>query len=344
MFRRNIFFFFLLAAFLLVACSDDPLETQAPAAGTPVVPTPGPAPESGVGEETVVPGGTEQPVEPTAIPPTPTPTEPMAALVNGQPIFLVDYEKELARFEQAQADLGLAPAGETDGGEVDYPTLVLDALIEKELITQAAEANGIRVTPAEADVRLAELVAETGGQDNFVAWLQSNQWTEEEFRDALAAEMLTERLVEFITADVPFAVEQVRARYIQVDDPALAQSILDQVTGGADFAALAQQHSLDRITGDNGGDLGFFAPGSLLVPEVEAAAFALQPGEVSGVIEGVQTDGAGTIYYLVQVIERDPERTLSADLRFGLLQEAFETWLDELWSQAVISRFPEPGP
>ena len=69
--------------------------------------------------------------EPTALPPTPippTPTPQLAALVNGQPIFLADFEKELARFELAQAELGIEI-----GGEEDYRHLVLDALIEREL-------------------------------------------------------------------------------------------------------------------------------------------------------------------------------------------------------------------
>jgi parvulin-like peptidyl-prolyl isomerase len=150
--------------------------------------------------------------------------------------------------------------------------------------------------------------------------------------------MLTEKTVQFVTADVPFAVEQVRARYLQVDDSVLAQSLLDQVRGGADFAALAQQHSLDRVTGETGGDLGYFAQGSLLVPEVEIAAFSLQPGQVSEVIGAPLADGSGMTYYLVQVIERDQERQLDANLRFMLLQESFEKWLGQQWTQAQITR------
>jgi parvulin-like peptidyl-prolyl isomerase len=210
--------------------------------------------------------------------------------------------------------------------------------VEKLLIAQAAAARGIVVTPQMVDGKLAELQAAAVDASNFTAWLEANLWTEEEFREALAAEMQTEQLVSIITADVPFAVEQVRARYLQVDDLALAQTLLQQIRNGDDFSALARQYSLDQYTGLNGGDLGFFARGSLLVPAVEAAAFSLEPGAVSDVLIGTSDDGGQTTYFLVQLIERDPQRPLSADLRYTLLQQTFETWLRAQWEQAVIIR------
>jgi parvulin-like peptidyl-prolyl isomerase len=141
-----------------------------------------------------------------------------------------------------------------------------------------------------------------------------------------------------VTADVPTTAEQVRASYIQLDDAALAQSVLERAQAGDDFAFLAEQNSVDRVTGENGGDLGFFAPGGLLVPEVDAAAFALQPGEISDVIAVANADGT-TTYYIVKVTERDPARELAADARYKLLQAAFDSWLDALRGSAVIERF-----
>jgi parvulin-like peptidyl-prolyl isomerase len=256
-------------------------------------------------------------------------------MVNGQPIFLADFEKEVARFQQAQEELGLAP----DGGGNDFTEVVLEALIETEIIAQAAEQNGIVVTGQMVSERIAELKQSVGGDEVFSTWLQANQWTEEEFHQALQTEMITERMVAQITAGVPFSVEQVHARYIQVDDAALAQSLLEQARNGADFANLAQQYSLDRITGEDGGDLGYFAQGSLLVPEVEDAAFALQPDQLSDVVAAPRVDGSGTAYYLVQLIERDPQREITANLRSLMLQAKFETWLAEQWNLAEVERF-----
>lgn len=291
-------------------------------ATTTLLPT---ATVAGVGEPATLPPA--EAATNTPVPPTPTPTAPLAATVNGQPIYLADYEKELARYQAAQTT---APAG-------DFQQQVLDTLIERQLILQAATAAGVTVTPEQIDQRLAETRAgfEAGAYE---AFLQTNQWTEEEFRQTLAAEMITGEMVARVTADVPQTMEQVRASYIQMDDAALAQSVLERARAGDDFAFLAEQNSVDRVTGANGGDLGFFAPGGLLVPELEAAAFALEPGGISDLIAVPQPDGT-TIYYIVKVTERDPDRELTTDARVQLLQAAFKVWLDGLWANAVIEPF-----
>ena len=326
--RRILLFLLCLPLLMLISCGEEePLPTVAPALNQ----TDGTLAPPVVSDEPVV-----LPTE-TAVPPTPTPDAPLAAKINDEPLLLSTFEAELARYEQAQAELGNSAA------ENDYGTIVLDALIEQVLIRQAAAAQGIVVTEEMVDQEMAELQSVAGGADNFVAWLEANRYSEAEFRTAVADGLIQEQIVTAVTADVPFAVEQIHARYIQVDDANLASTLLAQIQNGDDFTTLAQLHSLDRITGENRGDLGFLAAGALLVPEVEAAAFALaQPGSVSDVVTAVNREG-NPVYYLVQLIERDPERPLDTGVRSILLQQAFETWLDELWQAADIVRLVETG-
>ena len=265
----------------------------------------------------------------TPIPPTPTPTEPLAAVVNGEQIFLSEFEAELARYNTQQGGAG----AETPG----YRDQVLNALIERRLIMQAATAEGVDITPEMVDERLAELQS-AGDAGAFQTFLQTNGWTEDEFRETLTAELVTSEMIARVTAGVPTTMEQVRASYIQMDDATLAQTVLERAQAGDDFAFLAEQNSVDRLTGVNGGDLGFFKIGSLLVPEVEAAAFALQPGEISNLITVTGEDGK-TTYYIIQVTERDPNRELTTDDRYGLMQATFDAWLENLWAKAAIERF-----
>ena len=56
-----------------------------------------------------------------------------------------------------------------------------------------------------------------------------------------------------------------------------------QLEGGAEFAELASQHS-DCPSSNSGGDLGAFGRGQM-VGAFEDAAFGMQVGEVSGVVE-----------------------------------------------------------
>ena len=61
---------------------------------------------------------------------------------------------------------------------------------------------------------------------------------------------------------------------------AQAEAIVAEARAGADFAALARAHSEDEGTTELGGDLGQIARGQM-VPEFEAAAFALEQDEIS---------------------------------------------------------------
>lgn len=322
----------LLSGLILVTACQSDAPATAPESNGAAAPTAA-APQVLVSTATAPP---PTPAPTNTPEPTPTPTAPLAALVNGQPIFLADYEQELARYEQAQADLGVDLATVPD-----YRDQVLDSLVERELIRQAAVAEGLEVTDDELDARLVELREAAGETANFDAWLGANGYTEETFREALRQELLTSAIVERVTADVPTTSEQVRASYIQLDDAALAQDVRNRAAAGDDFAFLAQQNSVDRVTGELGGDLGFFSQGALLVPEVEAAAFALQPGEISEVISVANADGT-TTYYIVQVTERDPARELTADGRYRLLQAAFAEWVAGLRAAATIERVDAP--
>ena len=69
------------------------------------------------------------------------------------------------------------------------------------------------------------------------------------------------------------------------------------VTGGEDFEALAKVHSDDPGSGPNGGNLGYSKRGAM-VPQFEAAALKLKPGEISQVIESEFG------FHIIQLIDR----------------------------------------
>ncbi len=65
---------------------------------------------------------------------------------------------------------------------------------------------------------------------------------------------------------------------------AKAESLLAELRGGADFGELAKTHSQDPGSARNKGELPGWAEKGKLVPPFEEAAYALNPGEVSGLV------------------------------------------------------------
>ncbi|MEW6717811.1 MAG: peptidylprolyl isomerase [Chloroflexota bacterium] len=255
---------------------------------------------------------------PTPLPPTPI---PLVALVNGEPITLAEFQAELNRLLAAQEQLGNAPPLSDEAAK----QWVLDDLINQVLLAQGAYQAGFTLDEAEVLERIEQLVTQLGSGVAFEKWLTANYYTTESFYQALARNIASAWMRDEIAASVPEQVEQIHARQILVYNVDQAEELLAQLQAGADFLALATRFDpLGR------GNLGWFPRGYLLVVEVEEAAFALQPGEVSGIIESQ----AG--YHIIQVIDRDPRRPLDPQARLVLQEQALQKWLADKRESAEI--------
>jgi parvulin-like peptidyl-prolyl isomerase len=284
---------------------------------------------------------TQPPVVPTAtaIPPaaTPTPTfsEPLAALVNGDPIFLDDYLGQVMQAEQALTSQGQNP--DTPEGQqalAQARQRVLDAMIEQEIILQAAAREGVMISDDTVDAAVAQSIDDASGQEAFEAWLQANSLTAQDYRESLHAQLVAQAMFQRVTGEVPTSAEQVHARHIALPTEDEARQILIRLQNGEDFGALARQFSQDATTRDNGGDLGFFPRGLLLSPEIEEVAFSLAPQQISDV---VRTQFGQ--YHIIQVLERQEDRPLPEDVLHSLRENVFEQWLTEQLAEAEIQQF-----
>lgn len=113
-----------------------------------------------------------------------------------------------------------------------------------------------------------------------------------------------------------------------------AEDILKKVKSGEEFSKLAKEYSEDG-SASNGGDLGFFTKGEM-VPEFEAAAWGLKPGEVS---ELVKTKYG---YHIIKVTDK-VNKQLSFDevkdtIKNKLLSEKFNTNVNKLVKEAKITK------
>lgn len=253
----------------------------------------------------------------TPKPPTATPI-PMAAIVNGVGITLDEYEAELKRYLSAQAN-------NSSSDQIDTEGIVLEDLISQILLAQGAEDNGFEIDDGEFQSRLEELIAAAGGEDAFNKWLQDQEYSEESFRRVLERSIKGAWMRDRILAGVPMSAEQVHVQQILLYNSDQANEALAEVESGRDFATIAA--SYDPITH---GDLGWFPRNFLPHPAIEEAAFALQPGDHSQVIE------TSVGFHIIQVVEKDPEHRLSPEVRLIWQEIALRDWVATQREQSEI--------
>jgi parvulin-like peptidyl-prolyl isomerase len=256
-------------------------------------------------------------VNPTDILLTPTPTEvPLAAIVNGEGIPMALFQAELERYRLANPEVEISTAEQR---------LVLDSLIDTLLLAQAAQEAGYSLTELELQARLEALIIQAGGPEQFQGWLDANRYTQDSFFENLAWNAAAAWMRDQISAEVPSTSEQVRARQVFLYNLEDAENVLDRLNAGTDFVTIAAEY--DPIAA---GELGWFPRGYLLQKEIEEAAFNLQPGEYSQVIE------TRLGYHLVEVIERQTDRLLEPDAQRILMRQAVLDWLETRRNQSAI--------
>jgi len=250
----------------------------------------------------------------------------------------------------------------------------LDSLIDLELLYEAAQKEGIRVSDQEVQAEIARTKARVGGDAAFAAALKRSGMSEAQLAAETRKTFMVDRLIDQrVTKDIRVTPEATRAFYDQHQQefqhpeqarvrelvvavaptatPAerakarqLAVELRGQVRGAADFARFAKTYAADATAAAQGGDRGLVDRGTL-PPAVDAVAFSLPLNQVSDVIESP----AG--YYLIEVTERRPAGVVPfADARSAVEKALLESerrqrqqaYLDELRKTAKIER-PTPA-
>lgn len=133
---------------------------------------------------------------------------------------------------------------------------------------------------------------------------------------------------------VQFARPQVRARHILVKEESLAADLKKQLEDGADFAALAQQHSRDTGSAQRGGDLGWFEDGRM-VEEFSKAAFG---AETNAIVGPVSTRFGFHIIQVTDKRDKTPLEEVRPQIVSELRQKAIEELIEEARSSMVLEK------
>ncbi len=293
-------------------------------------------------------------------------TEPAAAIVNDERIPMSRLDKEIQRVVMTNPEL---QSKENVAELRKMRREALDYLIDQELMFQEAKKADLKSKDAEVDAELIKIKQRFPSQEVFEQALKQQDLTEKKLREIISRAMIIRQMIEVKieptaepVADEAVASfyeenkggfvesEKVDARHILIKVAPDAsdeekdyakkemENILKEIRDGADFAELAKKNS-QCPSAPKGGELGYFTRGQM-VKSFEDAAFALQPGEVSDVVE------TRFGYHIILVQNKEPKKQLGLEevaeqIKAALLVEnvniATEKWLEPIRQKATIN-------
>jgi peptidyl-prolyl cis-trans isomerase SurA len=287
--------------------------------------------------------------------------ERVVAVVGEQPILLTELRQRARPFLIRM--YAQVPVAQQKIEEARLYKELLQKLVDERVVSMAADKLNVTVTTKEVDeavklkavdlkIPISELLSEAAKQG-----LSEADYREEVRRELLFGKMLETRVRSRVRPTEDDARDyykrlQVEERKQQVFRPAmialnlgedskatrsLADKLVKQARGGADFGALAKQHSVDPSRA-SGGDLGYKTPNAF-GKAIDDPLLRVDPGGVSEPLV------SGTRILIFKVLER-PKSQLPAyaevkdivhsKVREDMLQKQIKLWLDELKSGVYI--------
>ncbi|WP_245539570.1 peptidylprolyl isomerase [Pontibacter roseus] len=208
---------------------------------------------------------------------------------------------------------------------------IFKSMVQEKLLLARAEVDSVTVEEAtvasELNRRIDYLASQVGGPERLEQYYnKSLKQLKDELRRTVRNQMVSEKMQRQITEKVTVTPKEVRRYFSQIPADSLPyfssevelghivkyaqvsrtqkaaarqklEDLRKRILAGEDFAALAKEYSEDPGSAADGGQLGFFKKKEL-VPEYEAAALRLEPGQMSNVVE------SSFGFHLIQMIER----------------------------------------
>jgi parvulin-like peptidyl-prolyl isomerase len=172
----------------------------------------------------------------------------------------------------------------------------------------------------------------TGLYSTIVSNLATNTtFTEAELREYVRTALYQRKIFLEVSKNVSPEQEMVWARHILVADETTANVVLEKLNAGGDWNAICLEYSTDTSNSSNGGDLGWFAKGTM-VPAFEDAAWALEPGQTSAAIK---TDYG---YHIIQVLGKEV-RQLTADELSTAQSAAYQKFIEDAKTEFGVTKY-----
>lgn len=256
--------------------------------------------------------------------PEPIPIDGVIAIVADRIVLRSDLEDQFSQYAQS-------------GNPVNENTRckLFEELLFQQLLVNQAKVDSLEVSEdeiqGEISRRLQFFVQQVGSEKKLEEFYgKSIVEIKADFHDIIEDQLYVQRMQAEITQSVTITPREVKTFYKSIPEDSLpyinseveiAQIVIEppvsaeeekatkerlesfrkRIIEGEDFGTLAYLYSEDPGSAKRNGELGFLTRGQL-VPEFAAAAFSLQPGEVSEVVESEYG------FHIIQMIERQGQK------------------------------------
>jgi len=276
------------------------------------------------------------------------------ATVDGSTVTLAEYK---SAFEKLKSQLPKGDSLDPEGINTLKMNL-LNQLIEKKILIAESGKLGITVSEAEINDQINKIVGEYPDSDTFNSRMKEENIDIPSWKKEIEYQIMLDKLVKAVAgSDIVVTPEEVRKYYdehldqynyptrvrafqIMLETKEQAQTILDEIKGGADFSELAKTYSISPDS-EKGGDLGFFSEDEM--PPSFSVVFTMKPGDLSGVVESEYG------FHLFKIIDRREAKMLSLEearpeieekLKRLKSEEKYGAWFEQIRKDKKIEVNP----
>jgi parvulin-like peptidyl-prolyl isomerase len=256
------------------------------------------------------------------------------AVVGGEHITKDQFQQLMGR---AQKSYDAQKRAFPKAGTAEYEQLkgqAITFLVQQSEVEEQAKKLGVDVGDDKVDKEIARYKKQFyGGSDSrYEKAVKQQGLTDEQARDAIRQQLISQALFKKVTGDVKISDADIKqyynthktqyvqpesrdVRHILVPKKALADSLYQQLKGGANFAKLAKQYSKDPGSAANGGKLTVSK--GQTVPAFDKTAFSLKTGQLS---QPVHTQYG---YHIIQALSaiKQAKTTSLAQVRASIKQQ-----------------------
>jgi len=293
------------------------------------------------------------------------------AVVNGVAINREDVDRSVEQTKRRLVQMGQKLEGKA---LENVRGRILDTLIDRELLYQESQKEGITVSDAKVNEEVGALQKKFSNREEFLKALKKLKLTESDLKSQIKRQMAIKAFIdEKIASKVKITDEEAKAfydkhpEYFRRPEEVRASHILVKVASdatkekvaeakkkieairqrlekGEDFAKVAKEVS-EGPSAKKGGDLGFFKRGEMVKP-FEDAAFGLKPGQTSDIVRTRYG------FHIIKVTDRKPASTtefkkvegrIKTYLKQKKVQEEVRILIASLRKKAEIKKFSFKG-